>query len=245
MVEGLKEAEDAYGNEILDFMRSGKGYEILERDDGFFDISDGPSSYFIEFEKWPSCEKEAICHAKGLVLDVGVGAGRVSLYLQNRGNETVGIDNSPLACQVASERGVKNVKLASFDTIAEREFPYDTVIMYGNNFGLFHNRENARRLLKYMHQCSGANTRLIVESLDPYLTESKENLEYHEFNQSRGRMAGQISIRVHYRKYVTPWFEYLLVSRDEMSGIVKGTGWKISKFFGDGEALYCALITKE
>ncbi len=43
-------------------------------------------------------------------------------------------------------------------------------------------------------------------------------------------MGGQVRIRVRYEKYVTPWFDYLLVSREEMSDILKGTGWKIERF---------------
>jgi hypothetical protein len=59
-------------------------------------------------------------------------------------------------------------------------------------------------------------------------------------------MAGQIKRRVRYKKYATPWFDYLLVSQKEMTGIVEGTGWKISKFIESKDRpQYIAVIEKD
>ncbi len=190
MTEILLPHEDDYGNEIYDYFTRKTGYEIIERDDGYLDTSDGPLSYFAEFKEWPFCEMKAIEYARGPVLDVGPGSGRVSLYLQNKGIETVGIDNSPLATTTASMRGVKNVKLVPFGRITEGEFPYETIVMFGNNFGLFHNRENARKMLRKIHELTGSSAQFLVESLDPYRTDSKDSIEYHQYNKSRGQNAG-------------------------------------------------------
>jgi 2-polyprenyl-3-methyl-5-hydroxy-6-metoxy-1,4-benzoquinol methylase len=54
---------------------------------------------------------------KGRVLDIGCGAGRHSLYLQNQGFQVLGIDNSPLAVKVAKLRGLKRVKVMSIEDI--------------------------------------------------------------------------------------------------------------------------------
>ncbi len=43
-------------------------------------------------------------------------------------------------------------------------------------------------------------------------------------------MPGQLRIRIRYRKYVTPWFDYLLVTRNEIRHIVNGTGREIERF---------------
>ena len=101
----MEPKKDAYGQEIWAFFQGKESYEIVERDDGFIDFSDGPSVYFAEFEKWPKHEKEAIKFAKGKILDVGAGAGRVSLYLQKRGFDVIAIDNSPLAIKVCKKGG--------------------------------------------------------------------------------------------------------------------------------------------
>jgi hypothetical protein len=54
-----------------------------------------------------------------------------------------------------------------------------------------------------------------------------------------------VRLRVRYRKYRTPWFDYLFVSRDEMRDVIEGTGWKISRFFDSEGALYVAILEKE
>ncbi len=58
-------------------------------------------------------------------------------------------------------------------------------------------------------------------------------------------MAGQLRIRVRYKKSATEWFDYLIVSKNEMKQIVKGTGWKIKCFFDSSGPLYAGVIEKE
>ena len=83
------------------------------------------------------------------VLDVGCGAGRHSLYLQGKGFDVTGIDISPLAIKVCRLRGlhkVKNMSIAEVGKFGPNSF--DTIIMMGNNFGLFGSRDGAKSLLK-------------------------------------------------------------------------------------------------
>jgi 2-polyprenyl-3-methyl-5-hydroxy-6-metoxy-1,4-benzoquinol methylase len=106
----LNELDDAYGRLILDYFEEGKGIEVVERDDGFVNASgDGPGAYVAPFRCWPKLERSALRLVRGRVLDVGCGAGRVALELQERGHEVVGIDVSPLAVEVARRRGAKDV----------------------------------------------------------------------------------------------------------------------------------------
>ena len=89
-------SDDAYGQQVLTYFNGEKSFDIVERDDGRMDCA--PSdSYFQEYRDWPKHQKRAIRFAKGRVLDIGAGAGRVSLYLQKRGFKATAIDSSPLA----------------------------------------------------------------------------------------------------------------------------------------------------
>jgi hypothetical protein len=69
-----------------------------------------------------------------------------------------------------------------------------------------------------------ANGRILVESRNIYDTDNPVHLAFHERNRQRGRMAGQIRIRVRYQTIIGPWFDYLMVSPEEMAEIVAGTG---------------------
>ncbi|MCK4403892.1 MAG: methyltransferase type 11, partial [candidate division Zixibacteria bacterium] len=102
-----------------------------------------------------------------------------------------------------------------------------------------------RRLLKRFHKITSEKARIIAESMDPYKTDEPAHLEYHKYNRKRGRMSGQLSLRVRYKKYATPWFDYLIVSKQEMEDILKGTDWRVKRFIDDKQSMYVAIIEKE
>jgi hypothetical protein len=88
---------------------------------------------------------------------------------------------------------------------------------------------------------------IIADTTDPYKTENPAHLAYHERNREKGRMGGQVKIRIRYRQYKGRWFEYLLASKKEMRQILRGTGWKAKNFVdpdGERQSRYVAVIMK-
>jgi SAM-dependent methyltransferase len=241
----MKKSEEGYGQALVDFHEGRGGYEICERDDGLVGISAGPHMYFTQHKDWPSYVRQALRFARGRVLDIGCGAGRFCLYLQDKGHEVTGIDLSTLAIKVCRSRGVKDAKVMSITRITGKLGTFDTIIMLGNNFGLFGSRERAKRLLRRFHKMTSDDARIIAESNDPYGTTLKCHREYQKFNRSRGRMSGQLRIRIRYLTHKTPWFDYLLVSEREMADIVKGTGWHISRTLNSEGSVYIAVMEKD
>jgi SAM-dependent methyltransferase len=240
----MRNLQDAHGNAMFDYLNGKSAFEIVERDDGFITITNAPAVYFSKYQDWPSHEKRGMRFARGKVLDIGCGAGRHAIYLQERGLDVLGIDTSPLAIKVCKLRGLKKAKCLSIDQISQKLGRFDTLLMLGNNFGLFENLNKARRLLKRFHKITSREARIIVESSDPHQTDEPDHLWYHRYNRKRGRMSGQIKLRVRYKKHVTPWFDYLLVSKDEMREILKGTGWQVKRFFDSKSPWYLAIIEK-
>ncbi len=225
---------DAFGQMLLD----GRGPEIIERDDGFLDAAQ--IGYFKPAARWPAVERRALRWARGRVLDAGLGAGRAALELQQRGRSVVGIDVSPGAVEVARRRGVRDVRLLAFEKVDESLGAFDTVVMFGNNFGLFGSPSKARRLLRRLRPLAG---RIVAGSNDPYATEDPVHLAYQERNRKRGRMAGQLRIRNRYRDLTGPWFDYLIVSPDEMATILEGTQWQIRRLVQEsGSGYYVAVL---
>jgi SAM-dependent methyltransferase len=241
----IQNIKDAYGQEILAHFNGRNSYEVVERDDGFVGLSGGYKNYFANYKDWPKWQKKATKFVKGRVLDIGCGAGRVCLYFQKRGFDIIGIDNSPLAIEVCGKRGVKKARLMPIDEIEKFKTNYfDTIIMFGNNFGLFQNFNKAKILLKKMYKITSKDAFIIAESNDPYKTKDPVHLSYHKLNKSRGRMGGQLKIRIRFSGYIGNWFDYLLVSKKEMKEILKGTGWKVKKFINSGKHMYMVIIEK-
>ncbi len=241
----LTDRQDAYGHLVYDFLHGRPGYEVNERDDGFVGISLGAEAYFAGYEDWPAHQREGIRFARGRVLDVGCGAGRVALYLQDKGLDVVGIDVSPLTVKTCEQLGLNDARVMPVTQVSRRLGTFDTIVMYGNNFGLFGSFRRARWLLGRFRGITSDTARIIAESNDPYATDQPCHLRYHKLNRKRGRMGGQLRLRVRYQGYMTPWFDYLLVSRDEMQEILEGTGWRVGRFIGSDGSPYVAVIERD
>jgi SAM-dependent methyltransferase len=241
----MKKYQDAYGQAMYDYLQGRGGAEIIERDDGYFNASGGPAYYMSEHKNWPLRQRKALRYARGRVIDIGCGAGRHCLYLQEKGLDVLGIDNSPLAIKVCKLRGLRKAKVMSITQVSPKLGRFDTILMLGNNFGLFANLKRAKRLLKKFYKIAMPKARIIAESWDPYKTDDPIHIRYHKLNKTRGRMAGQVRIRIRHRKSVTPWFDYLLVSKDEMRQILGGTGWEVKHCIDAQAGRYIAIIEKQ
>jgi len=241
----LTKQQDAYGRMVWDHLHGQRTSEIVEREGGFFDASGGAPNYFAEFKHWPKHQQAAMKYVRGRVLDVGCGAGRCCLYLQKRGQTVVGIDASPLAVRTSRKRGVKDARLLPFTRIHRGLGRFDTILMMGNNFGLFGSPRRARWLLQRLHSLTSTGARIVAETNSIYETKNPEHLRYHRYNRRRGRMSGQLRIRIRYQRYCTPWFDYLMVSPDEMQDILEGTGWRVQRFLKSSGPMYVAVIEKD
>jgi 2-polyprenyl-3-methyl-5-hydroxy-6-metoxy-1,4-benzoquinol methylase len=69
---------DAFGAAIQQYFHGRVTPEVIERDDGWIEVSRGATAYFADFDNWPARERAAARYARGRILDVGCGAGRVS-----------------------------------------------------------------------------------------------------------------------------------------------------------------------
>jgi SAM-dependent methyltransferase len=240
----MKPEQDGYGALLLSALEGDPSPEIVEREDGFIDASIfGPEAYFAPFRKWPAHQRRGMRFARGRVLDVGAGAGRVALHLQERGQEVVAVDLSPGAVEVCRRRGVKDVRELSIDDVDESLGSFDTIVMYGNNFGLFASAAKAKRLLRRFHRLTSDRGRIVAETRDVRKTEDPAHLRYQRQNRKRGRLPGQIRIRVRHRDKTTPWFDYVMVGPDELRKLLEGTGWQLSRTI-DSDDTYIAVIEK-
>ena len=76
--------------------------------------------------------------------------------------------------------------------------------------------------------------RIIGTTVDTYLTDDPDHLAYHEWNRTRGRMAGHITLRTRYGRMTTGWFDLLWTSPAELRAIVSPLGWEPVEHRQDG-----------
>lgn len=242
----LTDTQDAYGHLLSDYHNGRENVEIVEREDGFIDTSRfGPLNYFAEYKDWAEHQKQAIAYTTGRVLDIGCGAGRHSLYLQEQGHDVLGTDISPLAIQTCQRRGLKNALVTPVTQVSSKIGNFATILMMGHNFGLAGSYKRAKWLLRRFAAMTTDTAKIIAETMDPYQTTEPGHLAYHQFNRDRGRMSGQLRLRIRYRQYATPWFDYLFVSKEEIEDILDGTAWGVESYIDAANTpTYVAILCK-
>jgi SAM-dependent methyltransferase len=233
---------DAFGRALLDQFEGKNVTVVVERDDGLVD-TEAMAWYLSGPRKWHASERKALRYVRGRVLDVGCGAGRVTLQLLERGHDVVATDVSPLALEVCRRRGVRDARLLPLTRIESSLGRFDTIVLFGNNFGLFANPRRARWMLRRFKSVTSENGRVLAGCHDPHVTDDPVNRSYYERNRRRGRMAGEARFRVRYGTEATPWMDWLLVSPTEMEEIVAGTGWTLQHVLHD-EANFVGVLER-
>jgi SAM-dependent methyltransferase len=243
----MRRGTDVFGRALLDWAQGGTTPEVFERDDGFTETGAGAEGYLAPFKEWPSSERQSMRFVRGRVIDVGCAAGRVSLYLQERGFDVVGLDASPLAIRAATTLGVKETWCRSINARSPGIGSFDTILLFGNNFGMFGTPERTRGILADWANRTTPGTRILAESTNPYCGGVPAlDRGYYRRNQQRGLLPGQARFRFHYGNAVSPWFDWLFVSRSEMRMLLRGTGWHQARVLGTRSSdPYVALLEKD
>jgi SAM-dependent methyltransferase len=238
---------DVFGRALLDWAKGGTVPEIVEREDGFTQSGAGPEVYLSEPKDWPSAERQALRSMRGRVLDAGCGAGRVALALQERGVDVVGLDWSARAVEAARLCGVREVRRGSIDDLGQIIAQFDSIVLFGNNFGLFGTPEHAHELLGEWADEAKPGTRIFLESTSAYFGGAPGfDRLYYRRNLERGRPSGSVRLRYRYEELTGDWFTWLFVSPSEMRAILQGTGWRPVRILGSGVSdPYVAVLELE
>jgi SAM-dependent methyltransferase len=220
---------DAFGDALLAALEHGASLAVVERSDGYVDVDSVRDNYFNEPEAWSDCCRWLLDHAYGRVLDIGAGAGRASLALQDRGQDVVALDVSPGAIEVCERRGVRDCFVGAVDELARTTpKPFDSFLLLGNNLGLLESESRAGEFLGVLARLGHEDSVVVASALDPYQTADPRHLRYHDQNRRRGRLAGQVTIRVRYRDVATGWFDYVHLSPQEVATLCEPAGWTIA-----------------
>lgn len=220
---------DAWGQLLLDChaagLPAGTFYEICERDDGYLSVYDAVG-FFEGPDSWSEEERWAFDRISGRVLDVGVGAGRFAVPLQEGGADVVGLDVSDGALTVCNRRGLRNTVLGTVDDLPDHE-RFDTFLLLGKNLGLLESSAQGPRLLTGLARVAAPGARIVGTGVDPYLLADPRHAEYLAYNREQQRMSGQMRLRLRHQWLVSDWFDYLFASVAELEAMIANTGWAI------------------
>ena len=106
-------SQDAFGTALLDYLDGNDVAPLaLQVQGGETGPAMHPEWFFRDYEQWDHLDQKILAQVEhGPVLDLGAGAGRAALYLQERGLSVTAIDASPGAVEVCRRRGIADVRL--------------------------------------------------------------------------------------------------------------------------------------
>jgi SAM-dependent methyltransferase len=209
-------SEDAFGTALLDYLEGEQVPElVLEKKRGQAGLALHPEWFFRCFERWDWWDRELLSLVEhGPVLDLGAGAGRSSLHLQQRGLPVTAVEASPGAAEVCRRRGVADVRLGDLnDPPADQ--PWAAVLLMCGNLGLGGSWEGNRRLLTRLAGLAAPGAVLVGDSVTP-------------------NGPAQVALRIRYQGLVTPWWPQYNIPARQMAALVEGTGWKMERHLEDG-----------
>ena len=218
-------AQDAFGAALLDYLegRDVPGL-VLEAQGGGSGPAMHPEWFFRDFRDWDWWDRELLPRvSRGPVLDLGAGAGRAALYLQERGLRVTAVDASPGAVDVCRRRGVADVRPGEVND-PPADGPWAAVLLLCGNLGLGGSWAGSRRLLTRLAGLVVPGGVLIGDSVTP-------------------DGPPQVSLRIRYRGLVTPWWPQYNIPAGRLAALVEGTGWRVETHLEDRED-HAALLRR-
>ncbi|WP_417289955.1 class I SAM-dependent methyltransferase [Corallibacter sp.] len=164
--------KDLFGKALLDY-QNGNYTEDIITSTNISDEDELPIPYlFRGFKDMPKLEQKALQLSKGLVLDVGCGAGSHSLFLQEKGLDVHAIDISQGAVSVAKARGILQVNQKD---ILDEKNTYDTILLLMNGTGIFQELSQVSKYLSHLKTLLKPGGQILIDSSDiAYMYEDED-----------------------------------------------------------------------
>lgn len=219
---------DSFGRALLDHQRGERDGPLVLRDGE--DVEEHPIEPFYFAEPDDSWLRETF---DSPVLDLGAGAGRTALALQEHA-EVVAIENREHLVETMERRGVEDARLTDmFDLRSEFEHDrFESALAIGTQVGLAGSMQGLRAFLGDLAHVTTPAATAVVDCYDPTRAGASELLGFRD-DPTPG-LAHRVM-----------WFEYdgergdallfRLFSPDRLREAAVGTGWRVAEVTRDDE----------
>lgn len=237
---------DPFGRAIHDFHRDEQDEPLVQRDGEWAREHPIEAFYFGDFDSESDRSEFITTWVDGPLLDMGAGAGRDTLFLQER-FETVAIEVSEQLVETMRERGVRDARRG--DMFALREtFGHDrfrSALAWGTQVGLVGSMRGLREFLDTLAFVTTPTGTAMLDCYDPERVSPDEMLGY------RADPTPGLAFRVMHFEYEDAIGETLLFrlfSPDRLREAAAATDWSVVEIMradGDNSPHYHAALTKD
>lgn len=233
---------ELFGKALLDFSNGNTGAEIVvHRDDGYFD-SLPVAAYFSISAADGALDTLALNRCKSPVLDVGAGAGRHSLFLQDGGHDVTALEVSPSAVEVLRRRGIRHVEQA--DVLSYTGGPFSTLLCLGRTAGFVKTLSEVVPFLQRAMDLLVPGGQILFDSLDVRSNTKPEHIAYRDDRTRTGAYLGEVKIRFEYCGEISPWFGWVHVDPDKLQELTAATDLQCEVLHQQSDGAYLARVTK-
>ncbi|QEK51621.1 class I SAM-dependent methyltransferase [Pedobacter aquae] len=225
---------DVYGDFLKDYLDKGKTSTIWLHNN-YAEAEEMPAEVFFRKDyEITDLEAFALRQCKGKVLDIGAGAGAITLILQKRGFDVTALEISPGAAEVMQKRGVQ--KIINTNIFDYQDEQYDTLLLMMNGIGFCQYLDEIERFLHHAKKLLKPEGQILFDSSDVlYLYENKKYEDDGYY--------GEIDYQYEYKGKKGDWFTWIYVARDIMKEIATKCGFQMEVLFDDGSDQYLARLS--
>jgi SAM-dependent methyltransferase len=212
------------GRALLDYHRGITSARITVHTDLWQSETNPVEDYYRpDDQPLPDLEISALNICRGRTLDLGAGAGRHALELQERGFQVTAVDVSPEAVEVMRSRGVVDVRCGGLGAVAGERF--DTILLLMHGIGLVGTLDGLSAFLSGAQHHLSDGGHIVFDSADLGIVIPPQFHEGLEEWRAGGMYPGEVEYRLSYAGLEGepyPWLfvdEITLAERAVISGL--------------------------
>lgn len=231
------------GRALRDYQRGDTGAKFVVHSDLWdSEVTPVEEYYRPRGQKLPELERRALSLCWGRVLDLGAGAGRHALELQERGLEVTALDVSPDAVEVMRRRGVLDVRCGDLEAVAGERF--DTLLLMMHGIGLVGSLDGLAAFLEASRNVLDAGGQIVCDSADLSLVVPSGDEASLQPARSAPRYRGEVEFRLSYRGLQGRPYPWLFVDPRTLERFAAASGFDFELGARGARGAYLARLRR-
>lgn len=231
------------GRALRDYQRGDTGARFVVHSDLWdSEITLVEEYYRPRHQRLSEIELRALALCRGRVLDLGAGAGRHALELQERGHEVTAVDVSPEAVEVMRRRGVRDARCGDLTAVANECF--DTLLLMMHGIGLAGTLDGLTVFLEAARQVLRADGQILCDSADLALVLPPPDHPPDRSAAGVPRYSGEVEFRLSYGDLEGRPYPWLFVDPRTLEAFAAAGGFDFELGAMGGRGAYLARLLR-